>query len=269
MRISGEMTFDPEEEKREAFKQRTHGKWKKPKREFDLLIDINKKMQEGKGKGYERWAKIYNVKQISKALLFLQEHGIRDYEELNQKASESADCFHELSNSIKEKEARLAEIAGLKMHIINYAKTKEVYVAYQKSGYSKEYLETHREEILLHKAAKETFNQIRMKQLPKMKELSAEYRQVLTEKRKLYEEYRAAKKEMMDYQIAKQDIDRFLKIDEEQHQNDKTKPPCPAFGTTINETRAPASIDIATAADYTDSNGKDRVYFGPVARRLN
>ena len=48
-----------------------------------------------------------------------------------------------------------------------------------------------------------------------------------------------------------------------------TKPPCPAFGTTINETRAPASIDIATAADYTDSNGKDRVYFGPVARRLN
>lgn len=222
-RISGEIAFDPEEKKREAFKQRTHGKWKKLNREFDLLIDINKKMQEGKGKGYERWAKIYNVKQISKALLFLQEHEIRDYDELNQKASESADRFHELSDSIKEKEARLAEIAGLKTHIINYAKTKEVYVAYQKSGYSKKYLEAHREEILLHKAAKETFNQIRMKRLPKMKELSAEYRQVLTEKRKLYEEYRAAKKEMMDYQIAKQDIDRFLKIDEEQHQKDKNK----------------------------------------------
>ena len=47
------------------------------------------------------------------------------------------------------------------------------------------------------------------------------------------------------------------------------KPPCPAFGTTINETRAPVSIDIATVADYTDSNGKDRVFFGPVARNLN
>ena len=62
-----------------------------------------------------------------------------------------------------------------------------------------------------------------MKQLPKMKELSAEYSQILSEKRKLYEEYRAAKKEMMDYQIAKQDIDRFLKIDEEQHQKDQNK----------------------------------------------
>lgn len=44
--------------------------------------------------------------------------------------------------------------------------------------------------------------------------------------------------------------------------NFKPKPPCPAFGTTINETWASASIDIATATDYTDSNGKDRVFLG-------
>ena len=89
-----------------------------------------------KGKGYERWAKIYNVKQVSKALLFLQEHGLRDYSDLDKKAIESAARFHELSDSIKAKEARLAEIAVLKTHIINYSKTKEVYVAYRKSGYS-------------------------------------------------------------------------------------------------------------------------------------
>lgn len=222
-RITGEMEFDPERQKREVFQQRTGGKWKKPDRGFDLLIDINKKMQEGKGKGYERWAKIYNVKQVSKALLFLQEHGIRDYADLDKKATERAARFHELSDSIKAREARLAEIAVLKTQIINYSKTKEVYVAYRKSGYSKKFLEAHREEILLHKAAKEAFDKLEMKQLPKMKELSAEYSQILSEKRKLYEEYREAKKEMMDYQIAKQDIDRFLKIDEEQHQKDQNK----------------------------------------------
>ena len=58
----------------------------RPKREFDFLIDINKKMKEGKGRGYERWAKVYNVKQVSKALLYLQEHGIKDYEDLAKKA---------------------------------------------------------------------------------------------------------------------------------------------------------------------------------------
>ena len=192
-------------------------------RGFDLLIDINRKMQEGKSKGYERWAKIYNVKQISKALLFLQEHGIRDYAELDQKATVSAARFHELSDAIKEKEAHLESIKDLKISIISYAKTREVYDAYRKSGYSRKYLEAHREEILLHKAAKEAFNKRELTKLPKVKDLSAEYSRILSEKRKIYEEYRAAKKDMMDYQIAKQDIDRFLKIDEEQHQKEKDK----------------------------------------------
>lgn len=154
------------------------------KRNFDLLIDINRKMQEGKSKGYERWAKIYNVKQISKALLFLQEHGIRGYAELEQKETASAARFHELTDAIKEKEARLEGIKDLKTSIINYTKTREVYDAYRKSGYSKKYLETHREEILLHKAAKEAFNKLERTKLPKMKYLSSEYSRILVGKRK-------------------------------------------------------------------------------------
>ncbi len=235
-RIAGEMKLDEEPGKanRQNFGQRSSGRSGAEKqsasrkhagsdRGFDLLIDINRKMQEGTSKGYERWAKIYNVKQISKALLFLQEHGIRDYAELEQKATASAARFHELSDAIKEKEARLESLKDLKTNIINYAKTREVYDAYRKSGYSRKYLENHREEILLHKAAKEAFNKRELAKLPKVKDLSAEYSRILSEKRKLYEEYRAVKKEMMNYQIAKQDIDRFLKIDEEQHQKEKTK----------------------------------------------
>ena len=61
------------------------------------------------------------------------------------------------------------------------------------------------------------------KKLPKVNELSEQYRRVLAEKRKLYSEYKEARKEMMDVKIAKQDIDRFLKIDEEQHRKDKNK----------------------------------------------
>ena len=101
-------------------------------------------MQEGKGRGYERWAKIFNVKQMSKVLLYLQEHDIRDYEELQGKAKSSAAKFHELSDAIKEKEARLRDIADLKMQIINYAKTRDVYAEYRKTGYSKRFLENHR-----------------------------------------------------------------------------------------------------------------------------
>ena len=48
---------------------------------------------------------------------------------------------------IKTAEKRLVEIASLKKHIINYAKTKDVYVDYRKSGYSRKFHESHREAI--------------------------------------------------------------------------------------------------------------------------
>jgi hypothetical protein len=222
-RIAGEMEFFEEEQAHARGNRMSQGSWKRPKREFDLLIDINKKMQEGKGKGYERWAKVFNIKQVSKALLFLQEHGIRDYEELAKRADGSAERFHELSDSIKAKEEQLKEIAELRMHIINYGKTKDTYAAYRKSGFSEAFLEEHRREITLHKAAKEAFDKLGRKRLPRIKDLSAQYSQILAEKKKLYEEYRNVKKEMMDYQIAKRDIDEFLKIDEEQRQKEQNK----------------------------------------------
>ena len=123
--------------------------------------------------------------------------------------------FNELSASIKEKEKRLAEIQVLKTHIINYVKTKDVYADYRKCGYSKKFLEEHRQEILLHNAAKNAFDELHVKKIPNVKELNADYAEILAEKKKLYGEYRQTKKDMQEIQRAKYDIDQFLKDDEE------------------------------------------------------
>ena len=52
----------------------------KPKKEFDLLINIQEKLKQGKGGGYSRWASVYNIKQMAHTLLFLQEKEIRSME---------------------------------------------------------------------------------------------------------------------------------------------------------------------------------------------
>ena len=119
-----------------------------------------------------------------------------------------------MSQNIKDAEKRLSEIAVLKTHIINYAKTRDVYVAYRKSGYSKKFFEAHREEITLHKAAKEAFSGLPGQKIPKVKELNAEYAQMLAKKKSVYTEYRQAKKDMQDYVTAKHNIDAFLRAQE-------------------------------------------------------
>ena len=101
-------------------------------------------------------------------------------------------------DSIKVAEARLTEIAVLKTHIINYAKTREVYTAYRKTGYSKAFLEAHREENTLHKAAKAAFDEAGLQKLPKVKELDAEFAELLTKKKASYPDYRKARNEMQE-----------------------------------------------------------------------
>jgi hypothetical protein len=54
---------------------------------FGLLIDIQQKIQEGKGEAYEHWARIYNLKQAAKTLIYLKECGIDSYDELLRKSA--------------------------------------------------------------------------------------------------------------------------------------------------------------------------------------
>ena len=190
---------------------------------FQLLVDIQAKLSEGKSEGYARWAKKYNLKEMSKTLIFLQEHKIGSTDELNERAAAATEKYHQLGDSIKASENRLAEIAVLKAHITNYAKTRPVYDAYRKTGYSKRFLETHRTEITLHKAAKAAFDEANLKMLPKVKELDAEYSKLLTEKKARYPDYRKARDEMQELLQAQKNIELFFDEEKDPKQTEHSR----------------------------------------------
>ena len=84
---------------------------------------------------------------------------------------------------------------------------------YRKSGYSKKLLEAHREEITLHKAAKAAFDEAGMKKLPKVKELDAEYAELLIKKKAAYPDYRKARDEMQQLMKAQKNVELFFAED--------------------------------------------------------
>ena len=194
-------------------------------RKVNLLIDIQAKMAAGKGAGYEHWAKIFNLKEAAKTLNFLVDNGLTDYDELAARAVQAGDRFNAASRRIKQLEARMADVAQLKTHIINYSKTREVYAAYKKSRHKKEFLAEHGAEIAQHEAAKRAFDALGGKAIPKVAQLSQEYTELLAEKQREYEEYREARQDMIAYQTAKQNVDKILGLElEEQEQNREQKP---------------------------------------------
>ena len=194
-------------------------------RKVNMLIDIQAKMAAGKGAGYERWAKIFNLKEAAKTLNFLIENDLTDYDELTARAAQAGDRFDEVSRRIKQLEGRMADVAQLKTHIINYSKTREVYAAYKKSRHKKEFLAEHGAEIAQHEAAKKAFDALGGKPIPKVAQLSEQYAALLAEKQEQYAEYKALRQDMIAYRTAKQNVDKILGlVPEDQEQNRDQKP---------------------------------------------
>ena len=176
----------------------------------NLLVDIQAKLRAGKGAGYARWASKFNLKQMAQTLNYLNDHGLLDYKVLAEKTVAATARRNELSEKIKAAEKRMAEIAVLRTHIVNYAKTRDTYAAYRKAGYSPKFRSEHEADILLHQAAKQAFDQLNVKKLPKMKALQAEYAALLAEKKEAYAELRKARDEAQELLIVKANVDRIL-----------------------------------------------------------
>ena len=175
-----------------------------------LLVDLQAKLAAGKGGGYERWAKVFNVKQMAKTLLYLQEHGIKSREELTARADAASEKLSALNDRIKKIDARIAEITELRGQIVAYAKTREVFAEYKASRYSRKFFDAHADEIEQHRAAKRYFNAHDIEKLPKIKTLNAEFDTLVAEKRKAYAEYRAIRDEQRELLVHRHNVEIFL-----------------------------------------------------------
>ena len=181
-----------------------------PRQKISLAINIQSRLQ-GKGPGYERWAKVFNLKQMAAALAYLQDNGLTDYEQLEQKATAATEHFHKLSDQIKSTEAALHTNMELKAATVQYAKTRPVFEKYKASKYSKKFLAEHEADIELYRAACADFKAILGgAKLPKMDTLKEEGRKLSEQKKKLYAEYRKTKADMQEVTTIKANIDYLL-----------------------------------------------------------
>ena len=187
-----------------------------PMRQVNLLVDIQAKLQAGKGAGYERWAKVFNLKQMAQTLNYLSENNLMNIEDLTAKTDAAIARVHELQVTIRETEKRMAELHTLKGHIINYVKTREVYAAYRMAGYSKKFVAEHEQEIKLHQAAKEAFSALGTQKIPKVKEIQAEYDELKEKKKQAYAAYHQAQDEMRQLLTVRANVERILGIEEKE-----------------------------------------------------
>jgi len=182
-----------------------------PPRCVNLIIDLQQRMAQGKGPAYERWAKVYNLKQMAAALQYLQEHKLTDYEALEASTEAAVDYFHKLAGELRETEAALAKTSELMGAVVDYAKTRPAFDGYKAARYSKKYLAQHEAELATYRAAKAAMNEIlNGAKLPKIDTLKKSRQELAGKKKALYAEYRDAQVRMREAVAVKANIDHLL-----------------------------------------------------------
>jgi len=206
-----------------------------------LLIDIQAKLQQAHSPGFEHFARIYNLKEMARTLIYLKEKGIGTREELDEKINKAKSGYNGRQDRIKEIEARQKEISELQRHIGTYSKKKDVFNQWQKlkkyqptkweqfrnaTHPADDFYEVHRSDIALVQAAKNHFNDNgygKNKKLPAIADLKKEYAILEAEKKKFYNGYRNAREDMIDLQKARQNVQMFLDRPEPQLQQARSK----------------------------------------------
>ena len=173
---------------------------------------------------YERWAKVFNIKQMAAALAYIQDNGLTDYEQLAQKATEATDHFHALSEQIKQTEQAMKTNAGLKAATVQYAKTRPVFEQYKATKYSRKFLAEHEADIELYRAAQAEMRRLLGgAKLPKMNVLKEEGRKLTAKKKRLYGEYQKARRDMQEIVTIKANIDTLLGYTEPGRKQEKER----------------------------------------------
>ena len=181
------------------------------------LVDIEQKMAEGKGRGYERWATMHNLKQMAATLNVYQEYGFTSPEQLEAAVDTAYQEMRQTSGELKALETKLQGKKELQRQVLAYAKTKPARdgLKAQKSEKARAaHRQAYESDFIIAEAAARYFKAHGITKLPARKALQAEIEQLISEKDGLYNTYHEQKQRFKELQTVKRNIDQILRRDE-------------------------------------------------------
>ncbi len=182
------------------------------------MVDIAAKKAEGKGRGYEKWATLHNLKQMAATVSVYEESGFSSPEELEAALAAASAELNSVHAKLKAVESTLREKKDLQKQLLAYIKTKPArdgLKAQKTEKARRNYREQHESDFIIAEAATRFFKAQGIQKLPASKTLQAEIEQLTKEKNALYNEYREKKENVRELQTVKSNLDKILRREPE------------------------------------------------------
>ena len=199
----------------EAITERIKGRFverkAKENRKISLRIDLENSIKAQQSAGYEKWAKLHNLKQAARTLNFLTEHEIESYPDLESRVAEITAASTEAATALKAAERRLAEMAVLIKDVTTCKELRPLVQEYQRAADKKQFRRRHEGTLILYEAAAKALKEQGFQKLPDLYALKNEYKQLAEQKDQMQRQYNDAKRQMQEYGIIKQNVDGILR----------------------------------------------------------
>ena len=182
------------------------------------MVDIAAKKAEGKGRGYEKWATLHNLKQMAATMSIYEESGFSSPEELEAALAAASAELSNVHAELKAVESTLREKKDLQKQLLAYIKTKPArdgLKAQKTEKARRNYREQHESDFIIAEAATRFFKAQGIQKLPASKTLQAEIEQLMSEKNSLYNEYREKRERTKELQTVKGNIEQILRREPE------------------------------------------------------
>ena len=175
------------------------------------MVDIEAKRAEGKGIGYEKWAKVYNLKQMAATVAAMEQYGYSP-EGLDEALVSANADLQSSAAELKAAEAALREKKDLQKQVLAYSKTRNVrqgLKAQKTDKARKAYRERHESDFIIADAAARYFREHGIKKPPAYKALQAEIERLTAGKNARYNDYRTKKERVRELQTMKNNLSQM------------------------------------------------------------
>ena len=167
------------------------------------LIDIEAKKSEGKGVGYENWAKTFNLKQKAAALVVFQQSGFSSLDELEAARLSAVAGLDSARAALRTVENTLKEKKELRGHLLSYRKgqpLRDELKSFPSIEARAAFRKKHESDFASMDADLRYFKAHGVTRFPAVKSVQAEIEGLIAEKNRLYLEYRNQKQRTMELQ---------------------------------------------------------------------
>ena len=183
----------------------------KNNRNISLLINIGENIKCQTSKGYENWAKLYNLQEAAKTLNFLIENNIASYDELNKKIEDLYTKKQQTVTELRQLNQQMHDMKERINVIESYESVKPVALGYNDAVFKSKYKQKYSEELRMFEAMKTRLNWLYPDgKIPKISRLESEYKNISNKQNSLYITYKSVEDDVQMYSVMQKNIEQFL-----------------------------------------------------------